>query len=150
MAPSPRVGLSFTFKADPSGSERQNNFPTRYLLLEAAVLPRKVFWPSLFACLFDDERVPCYRPRDDVVRQLLDHPEEQLNKHGRGAGVEDVLTLLSSSFLSAFAHLFIFVVVAHLPGSMTRVLQGCGQIGVSKPSIYHTTVGERRRRFRQR
>ena len=71
-------------------------------------------YPGLYlpTCLFNDERVPLYRPRDDVVRRLLDHPEEQLNEHGRGAGVEHVLILLNSR-LSAVTCLF-FVVIAHV------------------------------------
>lgn len=77
--------------------------------------------PHFLACLFDDERVPCRRPRDDIVGRLLDDPEEQLNEHRRGSEVEHVLILLNSSFF-AVANWLVFVLGAHDPTSMNPCL----------------------------
>ena len=106
----------------------------RFRFAEARMYPGL----SLLACLFYDERVPCYRPRDDVIRQLLDHPGEQLHECGRDAGVDHVLILLDTSLLSAIAEWSIFVVSGHVPSSITSSsyvgqkadgLPGCRRIG---------------------
>lgn len=67
-------------------------------------------WSTLAASLahlLDDKRIPCYRPRDDFVRQVIQNSEEQLHEHGRGAGVKQLLALLDI--------IHVFAAMVHFP-----------------------------------